>query len=122
MQDSSGGRGGTRSGAGRRSRYGTPMPRSAFTARPDQIVFYLLLSGNEKTVSAGVQRAVAQLVKADQKAAKVYEQALWMTNQAKAELEADAAPGTEVNQDMIMRYILDHHERIAAMWEDQDSG
>jgi heptaprenylglyceryl phosphate synthase len=97
------------------------MPRSAFTARPDQVVFYLLLSGNERTVSAGVQRAVRRLVESnDPEAAALYEQAKWMTKQAEAELEAGKTVGEEVKQEEILRHVLEHHLRLVALWENRE--
>ena len=114
MQDSSGGRGGTRPGAGRRPRYGSPMSRTAFTARPDQVIFYWLLSGNQKTVSAGVQTAVAHMVKLDPEAAQLHEQAKWMATAAEKELTDSGKPA---RQEDVLRLLLDHTERFVAMYE-----
>lgn len=113
------GRGGSRPGAGRRPRYGTPMPRTAFTARPDHIIFYLLLSGNQKTVSAGVQMAVPRLVEQDEKAAAAYKQAQWMTQAAQTELEAEITADEEVTQEMVLRRVLDDLDRFIAAYQDR---
>lgn len=118
MPSSSSGRGGARPGAGRRPKYRSPMPRSAFTARPDHIIFYLLLSGNEKTVSAGVQTAVSRLVAKDKAAAAKFEQAKWMTDQAERELVAEVGDNEEVTQDAVLRHVLEHRDRLSGMWQE----
>lgn len=97
------------------------MPRTAFTARPDQIVFYLLLSGNQKTVSGGVQVAVARLVDSgDERAAAAYQQAQWMVQAAQSELEAEAVAGEEVTQEMVLRRVLDGLDRFVAAYQEKD--
>lgn len=112
-------RGGKRPGAGRRSRHGTPMPGSAFTAHPKHLTFYLLLSGEQKTVSAGIQEAVGRLAKRDADAALRYEQANWIVNAAHAELTNET--GVAPNLAAVWKRVNDNIDRFVAMWEERET-
>ena len=95
------------------------MPRTAFTARPDQIVFYLLLSGNQKTVSAGIQTAVSRLTKDDPDMTAIHHKAQWIVRAVEAELRAEIPPDEDVTQEMVLRRVLDELDRFLAMWENE---
>lgn len=103
---------------GRRPRRGTPMPRTGFTAFPEQILFYLLLSGHQRAVSAGVQIAPAIMAGLSDEHKAMMEQAKWMTRRAREILEADARPGSEeVGHDDVLRYTLEHRDELEMAYQ-----
>ncbi len=107
-------RGGLRSGAGRKARKGSPMPKTAFTALPEEIFFYRLYSGTSNTVSAGVQKAVKKLAELDNEAKENLKQAQWIANKARQELEHEITE--QVNNEMIFKYVDTHFERLLQEW------
>jgi len=98
---------------GRRPRRGTPMPRTGFTAFPEQIIFYLLLSGSQRAVSAGVQMAPAIMAKLSEEHQEMMEKAKWLTRRARELVEAENG-SEEVTHDDVLRYTLEHRDRLEA--------
>lgn len=107
---------------GRRPRRGTPMPRTGFTAFPEQIIFYLLLSGHQRAVSAGVQIAPSIMANLSDEHRAMMEQAKWMTMRARQILEADATPSDEeVNHDDVLRYALEHRDQLEFEYQEKQA-
>lgn len=105
---------------GRRPRRGTPMPRTGFTAFPEQILFYLLLSGHQRAVSAGVQIAPSIMAGLSDDHKAMMNQAKWMTMRAREILEADTKPGDdEVSHDDVLRYALEHRDELEANYQER---
>lgn len=105
---------------GRRPRRGSPMPRTGFTAFPEQIIFYLLLSGHQRAVSAGVQIAPSILASVSPEHQEMLNKAKWITSKARQELEAQAENDeAEITHDDVLRFTLDHRDRLEANYEDR---
>lgn len=101
---------------GRSPRRGSPMPRTGFTAFPEQHLFYILLSGHQRSVSAGVQLAPDILAQHSPEHMAMYEKAKWMTRQAREILEGET--DEEVTHDDVYRYIRDHTYELEADFEE----
>ena len=102
---------------GRRPRRGSPMPRTAFTAYPETALFYILLSGHQRSVSAGVQVApdVLAVHSAEHKA--LLDKAKWMARRARNILEGET--DEEVTHDDVYRYVRDHTYELEADFEEK---
>lgn len=96
------------------------MPRTGFTAFPEQILFYLLLSGHQRAVSAGVQIAPSIMANLSDEHRAMMEQAKWMSMRARQILEADARPGDdEVSHDDVLRYALEHRDQLEFEYQER---
>lgn len=82
--------------AGRKSRRGSPMPRSAITAYEEHLVF-LLLYGRDNYVSSGVRRTIDRVLELERgeangdSATETMRKARWMVRMAREELGEDAS-------------------------------
>lgn len=101
---------------GRRPRRGSPMPRTGFTAFPEQHLFYILLSGQQRSVSAGVQLAPSIMADLSQAHKSIFDKAKWMTARARALLEEDT--DEEVTHDDVYHYIRTHLDRLEADYQE----
>lgn len=91
------------------------MPRTGFTAFPEQILFYLLLSGHQRAVSAGVQIAPGIMAGLSEEHRVMMEKAKWMARQAQAAAEAanpKPADDDPVSHDDVLRYALEHRDEL----------
>ena len=96
------------------------MPRTGFTAFPEQILFFLLLSGPQRAVSAGVQIAPSIMAKLSDEHHTMMEQAKWMTRRARQILEAAAKPtDDEVSHDDVLRYTLEHRDQLESEYNEK---
>ncbi|MBK7895584.1 MAG: hypothetical protein IPJ90_12055 [Anaerolineaceae bacterium] len=100
-------------GAGRPPRRATAMPKTAITAHVDQFIFFQLLSGEQNTVSAGIQKAVGYLTNYDEVARvesqECWKQTEWMVNRAKTALGKELdLPHRKLSQEQILTYVKDN--------------
>lgn len=100
-------RGGAREGAGRPPKGDRPLPRSGFTAFAEQIVFYIILGG-ENTTSAGVQQAVDRLRALDEEAARTYRMAEYVVERSRQ------AVGNEVGETAVVRHARENLGKYTA--------
>ena len=87
---------------GRRSRRGSPMPRSSFTAFVEHHIFFYILAGSNLEMSAGVRAAVNRLVDVDPEAAQMMAQAKRVVERVRERLGEDA------DQTEVLNYVKDH--------------
>lgn len=84
------GRGGTGRGQGRKPKIGSnPLARSGFTATVEQIVFFIVTSG-ENSASAGIQTAADYLAERNEQTRADYAAAEFVVNRSRQAL-GDAA-------------------------------
>lgn len=102
---------------GRRPRRGSPMPRTGFTAFPHQHLFYILLSGSQRSVSAGVQLAPDVLAKVSPEHKAMFDKAKWMARRTRELLEAQTDDA--VTHDDVYRHMRDHLDVLEQDFEDQ---
>lgn len=102
-----------RPGPGRRSRYDSPMPRSTFTAPVADIVFFRVYSGQDDTISRGVQEAVLKVVALDPEAAQSYAVAQWICERAEAML---GNQGQTSDQENVLKYVAQNYADLVAMY------
>lgn len=100
-------------GPGRRSRYDSPMARTAFTAHVSEIVFFRVYSGKDDTISRGVQVAVERLTQLDAEAQQAYEVAAWVCERAERQLENLAQPS---DQEHVLRYVAANYSELMAQY------
>lgn len=100
---------------GPRPARGSPMPRTAFTAMPEEVIF-LMLYGGDGTISRGVRAAIASALKLDRNAAPLMAKAMWMIQRAEQKLQES---GQEATQQAIYRYAADNYVYILADWEER---
>lgn len=99
---------------GPRPRYGTPISGTGITAPPEDLIF-LMLYGDDGKTSVGVRNAIYQLLRLDEAAPPLMQQAQWMAKRAEELLRAQ---GEEVTQKATYRYATSHYRRLLADWQD----
>ncbi len=97
---------------GRRSRRGTPMPNTTFTASTDEMAFLMLIG--EGNLATGVQRLVATASKSSAEMEDVLRRARKMVEVAESHVKPDE--NGLIQQRSTYQYIRDHYwELIEAL-------
>lgn len=98
---------------GRRSLSGgSPLAHTSITAFPEQFIFYLILSGDNRSVSAGVQK-LPEMVAKKSPFKEDWEQAQWMVERAKAMI------GGEATLQKVYQYVSDNFDDLSEQWRNK---
>jgi hypothetical protein len=92
------------------------MPRTGFTAYPEQHLFFILLSGNQRSVSAGVQIAPEVMARLSPEHKAMFDKAKWLTARARQILEE--ATDDEVTHDDVYRHVRENLDFLERDYQD----